>query len=222
MTHPKKNPATSAKVNGAKSKTASNSFQCLKPKARTQKKQPAKSTHSLGSSRRKKGRIETTQDEAQRDMKYDPATGKIVWLKDRGRSRCKGKEAGTANKGYITIEYKGLFYRRARLAWLLMTGSFPPTGYYVDHKDRCKSNDRWDNLRLATPAENSRNRTPCARNKSGFVGVFWDNGNSKWGASIGLHSKDINLGRFDKFDDACDARIAAEIEHFGEFSRRAS
>jgi hypothetical protein len=42
-----------------------------------------------------------------------------------------------------------------RLAWLLKTGSWPPR--FIDQIDGNRSNNRWNNLREATKAENGRN-----------------------------------------------------------------
>lgn len=55
---------------------------------------------------------------------------------------------------------------------------------------------------------------PTAANKSGVVGVCWDKSRSKWQASIRFKGKKYNLGRFDKIQDAIDARKAAEEKFF--------
>jgi hypothetical protein len=46
---------------------------------------------------------------------------------------------------YITID--GECYRADHLAWLYMTGTWPPGE--IEHIDGDNSNDRWANLRLA-------------------------------------------------------------------------
>ena len=53
-------------------------------------------------------------------------------------------------------------------------------------------------------------------NKSGYTGVFWCSDRSKWEVSIKLDYKRIQLGRYENIHDAVEARIAKEIELFGE------
>ena len=51
-------------------------------------------------------------------------------------------------------------------------------------------------------------------NTSGVRGVSWDSRRQKWVAKIGIHSKNITLGRFDRMEDAVIARRCAEDEYF--------
>ena len=51
-------------------------------------------------------------------------------------------------------------------------------------------------------------------NKSGVTGVCWDKSHNRWKAQITLRKQTINLGRFDKFDDAVKARKEAEEKYF--------
>ena len=55
---------------------------------------------------------------------------------------------------------------------------------------------------------------PMRTNKSGVTGVCWDKSHNRWKAQITLRKQTINLGRFDKFDDAVAARKAAEDLYF--------
>lgn len=58
---------------------------------------------------------------------------------------------------------------------------------------------------------------PTKANKSGVVGVNWDKSRGKWQASIRFKGKKYNLGRFDDFELAVEARKKAEEEIHGEF-----
>lgn len=60
---------------------------------------------------------------------------------------------------------------------------------------------------------------PTKANKSGVVGVNWDKSRNKWQASIRFHGHKYNLGRFTNFEDAVEARRAAEKEIFDDFLR---
>lgn len=58
---------------------------------------------------------------------------------------------------------------------------------------------------------------PTKANKSGVVGVNYDKSRGKWMAGIRFQGQKYNLGRFDSFEDAVEARKKAEKEIFGNF-----
>ena len=79
-----------------------------------------------------------------------------------------------------------------------------------------RADNRWKNLREATPKQNSQNRRPSKRNRSGRVGVCASR--SRWRAFIGVNCESITLGYFDTFDEAVAARVKAESIHYGDFA----
>ena len=97
-------------------------------------------------------------------------------------------------------------------------------GLVVDHKNGNGLDNRRDNLRICTQAENLRNRKINENNTSGFKGVFFDPGtrNSKpWRSRIAVGGQRINLGRFGSPEEAHAAYCRASAERHGEFSRTA-
>ena len=118
---------------------------------------------------RTKPNKDITQDRLLSLLTYNPDTGKFTWRAKYG-VRSVGFVSGPEGKEYLRIGIDGKYYQAHLLAWLYMTGEFPPDGIEVDHKDRNGLNNRWDNLRLATYSQNARNST--ARNKSGVKGVY--------------------------------------------------
>jgi hypothetical protein len=97
-----------------------------------------------------------TQIELKELLSYDPETGIFKWLPRPRSSRIKYEAGHKMTNGYITIRIKNKQYLAHRLAFLYMTGKFPDK--CVDHIDRVRDNNRWDNLREVTPQENSFNR----------------------------------------------------------------
>ena len=81
----------------------------------------------------------------------------------------------------------------------------------VDHINGNPLDNRRANLRMATPSQNSINQKDRADNTSGFKGVHYDRSRGKWMAFIG-QKPFKNLGRFDTFEEAKTARLAAEAE----------
>lgn len=146
-------------------------------------------------------------------LHYCPETGVFTWLVTRGRG-IAGAVAGKIRKsGYRRITIEGYSYGSGQLAWIYMRGVWPDKT--VDHKNRIKSDDRWDNFRLAEPFEQNINRTKPKNNTSGVVGV--KRARNKWYAAIRRRGVGVRLGLFDKFEDAVAARRAAEVSD-GEWS----
>jgi hypothetical protein len=121
------------------------------------------------------------------------------------------ESAGTLrHDGRNQIMVDKIFYLRSRLIWAYHNGD--PAHMTVDHIDRDRANDRIDNLRLATQAEQNKNLGANSRNTSGVNGVFWNERDGKWVAYICPNgSRNKHLGYFDSFEDAVAVRRKANI-----------
>lgn len=94
-----------------------------------------------------------------------------------------------------------------------------PDDLVTDHKDCNGLNNRRSNLRLATRAQNVRNKRKLSNNTSGFKGVSWRGRDKRWRATIMVNYKHIELGLFKTKEDAAKAyRDAASRLHL-EFAR---
>jgi hypothetical protein len=156
-----------------------------------------------------------TAEELRLLVMYDPKTGIMRWAQ-RKPGRQTNKEAGTLSKaGYrqVVIDYK--IYTVHRLAWLYVYGNFPKKDEEIDHINRNKSDNRIENLRLATKIENGQNRKENSNNKLGLKGVCFFGG--KYISQIKVFEKRIKLGCFDSPELAYAAYIEASRKYFGEF-----
>lgn len=151
-------------------------------------------------------------------VSYDPETGLFRWKKNRGGTARSGELAGCrmAN-GYWKISIGNRPFLGHRLAWFYQTGSWPDC--QIDHVNGVRDDNRFSNLRQSTHTENARNHGSGKRNKSGCVGVFWLDKPGKWWAYIHYNRKNVNLGKFDTYDEAVAARKHAESELYKEFAR---
>lgn len=93
-----------------------------------------------------------------------------------------------------------------------------PKGMVVDHINHDTSDNRKENLRICTPAQNAKNKSTPKNNTSGITGVRWAEKQGKWHSYIRVNYKRINLGYYTDFEDAVDARKQAEDLYFGDYS----
>ncbi|TIM06369.1 HNH endonuclease signature motif containing protein [Mesorhizobium sp.] len=156
-----------------------------------------------------------TADRARALLIYNPETGALNWRVARPGT-FSGALAGTrTSEGYTQVELDYRLYKAHRVIWLIMTGKWPT--HQVDHKNGMRADNRWKNLRAATPLQNARNRRPGKRNRSGRIGVT-QTATGRWQAFIGVDLQNRVLGTFPTFEEAAAARNAAEVEHYGEFA----
>ena len=87
----------------------------------------------------------------------------------------------------------------------------------VDHINNDRQNNNINNLRYATIIENGRNRVIAKNNTSGAKGVSYRKDINKWRAWITIDGLFVNLGHFDTFEEAKQARVDAVKKAFGEF-----
>lgn len=173
-----------------------------------------------------RARRDFTAAEAMRRLDYEPDTGAFTWkvrVMCMGGGRMPGQEAGTIKDGYRIISLYGRAYRAHHLAWLFMTGDWPPAGVDIDHINRDRSDNRWANLRLATRAQNNVNTSTRRKSRSGHRGVGRRAPGKKgrpgrWFARIVVDGKVVHLGMFDSLDEAVEARRRAEMKHYGRYS----
>lgn len=168
-------------------------------------------------------RKKLTQDFLKECLTYNPETGIFIWntrplshFKTKSiwktwNSRLSGKEAGSISYGYVQVSIDKKKYGMHRLAFLYMEGYFPEN--QVDHIDRIRSNNKWDNLREVSNQCNSQNCNIKINNTSGVCGVVWHNKPEKWSSSIMIDGKGIHLGLFKNFDDAVMRRYYEELNN---------
>lgn len=136
-------------------------------------------------------------------VEYDPVVGLFRWLCAR---RQQAPSWFKGNRGHRRYRYLYIDGRRCLAhvaAWALMTGEWP--SIEVDHRDRDPSNNVWSNLRMATHAQNTRNRSVGANNTTGIVGV--SRFGKKFRASIKCDGKRAWLGVYETIEQAAAARM---------------
>lgn len=158
-------------------------------------------------------------EELRQRLSYDPATGEFAWISTplKGTHRL-GKVAGRMGTfGYRQIKLNQVNYMAHRLAWYYVTGKWPTSD--VDHINCDRSDNRWSNLRLATPTQNAGNKRSRPGSSSTFKGVTWHAQCKKWQAQIECDGRAHYLGLHETEEAASLAYQEAAARLFGEFAR---
>lgn len=151
-------------------------------------------------------------DQLKQRFRYDPKTGNLYYI-NAGRSGDKEILATAISNGYIVVNPKEssrpLFAHRVayQIYHNMNLGEL-----IVDHIDQCKTNNKIENLRATTRAENNKNLALRKANKSGVSNVY-QLPSGKWRAQIRVNKKNIHLGCFLTIEEAAEAKRKANQKY---------
>lgn len=146
-------------------------------------------------------------------FRYNLETGVIVWAEDRGGPIKAGDQAGCIDtKGHRRIYCEGRSYASTHIIWAIVYGRWPSN--QVDHENRQPNDDRFLNLREATPSQNCANRAFPTKAK----GVSLHKGSGKYHARVQARGKLHFLGSFNTSEEAAAAYDLGAIKLHGEFA----
>lgn len=166
-----------------------------------------------------------TPDRLKELLEYDPDTGLFIWkVRPLGpkewNTRFAGKSAFAfvGKRGYCvsTIDNNPALTAH-RVAWAIFYGEWPSGE--IDHINGVTTDNRIENLRLATSAQNSHNTRSHKDSVSRFKGVSFDSARGKWCAEIMKNGRRWRLGRFSTEEDAAKAYAEKALELHGEYAR---
>lgn len=152
---------------------------------------------------------------------YEEDTGLLRWKKMRKGVPFDGMEAGCkTDDGYIKISIDGTQYKAHHVIWCYVTGEWPDL---IDHEDVDGQNNRWKNLRKATPEGNAQNvkSKKSESSPSRLKGAYFDKRRSQWHSRIIANKKLVILGAFETAEAAHAAYVEAALKLHGEFARAA-
>lgn len=155
------------------------------------------------------------------ELFYEPISGEL-YTRD-------GKVVGGYDEpGYIFFQRRSKSYRAHRVIWELHYGPIP-NGMVVDHINSDGTDNRLENLRLATQAENNRNRSLNKNNTSGYKGVHFLNTTivrgkrlnlrNPWRVQIFHYKKSYTKGGFATAKEAALHYNEKAQEIFGEYAK---
>lgn len=131
----------------------------------------------------------------------------------------KGKECGWVDKhGYRCTRMGKHLVRNHHIIWYLCYGEWPSSS--IDHINNDPSDNRIENLRLATQKQNCRNQKLQKRRKGEFKGVYRYSDSGKWYVKVKHNGKSVaGLGSHSsKLEAGMIYNITVE-KLFGEFAK---
>lgn len=143
-------------------------------------------------------------------FEYRPLTGELLWRKPTSNRVKSGDVVGSPGRNNgVDVRLHGNLYRAHRFVWRWVTAD-DPGQLEVDHINGNRRDNRYQNLRLATRAQNMWNiactgatKMPCGRYYS----------------RIRIGGKPIHLGTFATEREAQEAYKKAALELRGEFAK---
>lgn len=149
-----------------------------------------------------------------RERFYVDKDGKLRYKVNHG-SRKKDDLAGYVRRdGYQKVSLSNSSYYAHRIVYYMYTGEMPD---HLDHKDRNRANNCFNNLRPATKRQNMGNSNSHRNASSSYKGVSWHSKLSKWRATIEVAGKHKHLGYFDSEEKAAKAYDQEAMRVYGEF-----
>lgn len=147
-------------------------------------------------------------------FRYDPETGHLYLRESKKTGFDIDSPVGyPSHHGHIRVWLVSRHMYAHKVAWALYYGAWP--NGEIDHINRVASDNRIENLRIASKSENGANRVQ--RNACGRKGVSSAR-NGKFRAQIQHNKKVMHIGTFESIDEAAHAYNKAAIQYFGEFA----
>lgn len=144
-------------------------------------------------------------------VSYDASTGIFRWIKNRGtRGRIGNIIDNPTSLGYRSIVWNKEHYAAHRVAWWLHYGEEP--ALEIDHVNGDRTDNRIQNLRIATREQNTQNSSVRKDSSTGVKGVSPDRNSFRarcWSNGVRHY-----LGNFPTIEAAAEAvRKFRENEH---------
>lgn len=159
--------------------------------------------------------VKLTQERVRELFVYEPTTG-IFTLREANRLRPAGAVCGCVrHDGYIQLNVDNKSRAAHRVAWLYMTGEWPP--HDIDHIDGDRQNNAIANLRHVSRSINLQNQRRCTRGNTGHLGVYVNPRlRKKFCAQISANGTHKYLGAYATPDEAHQAYVEAKrVMHAG-------
>ena len=121
-------------------------------------------------------------------------------------------------KNYYAVRGKTIGNKKLKSIYMHQQILNTKKGDEIDHHNRCGLDNRKNNIRFCTRAQNNQNRTPSKNKSSKYKGVHWSKQHKKWRPRIYINKKQICFGLFDCEIEAAKMYDIKAKELFKEFA----
>tara|TARA_R110000868_G_scaffold371027_2_gene634526 strand:+ start:626 stop:1090 length:465 start_codon:yes stop_codon:yes gene_type:complete len=122
----------------------------------------------------------------------------------------------TKHHRYIRFRVDGHVYRLHQLIYLYFYGFIPNV---IDHKDNDRSNNKIENLREVTQAQNCLNRKTSRLSGTGIKNLYFSKKCGRWFVQMTIGNIRKVIGRFEDFELAELVAFEARNKYHGSFAR---
>lgn len=139
-----------------------------------------------------------------------------IWLRWNKQypGRCACIPGG---QGYDLVCVDSVRYKAHRVVFAMANG-FDPGGLQIDHINQVRSDNRPENLRLATQSQNTMNFRGARKDSThGIRGITYKSRIGKWEASVHINGRRKYLGVYASRDEAADISAQARRALFGSY-----
>jgi hypothetical protein len=149
---------------------------------------------------------------------FEYRDGKLIRKNTTASNALAGTEAGTfdASTGYYRVYINGKKERVHRIIFLMHHGYLPK---YIDHIDNDRKNNRIENLREATFAENCQNASRRKDNSSGYKNVIFSKNTNTWYVRIRANGELLIFRGFKSVQQANEKAIQVRSQIHKNFAR---
>ena len=154
----------------------------------------------------------------QETFSYNPISGNLVRkVKSKSRNN-KGSICGSNHNGYLRLCLFGKAHLVHRICWVLYYG-FESQPRLIDHEDGNGSNNKLENLRVATYEDNNHNSCVRKDSSTGIKGVIRNRTiRESYYGIVKSNKQGYYLGNFDTREEAEMAVITKRAGLHGEFA----
>lgn len=140
-----------------------------------------------------------------------------------GNGNCAGRIVGripdgTRSNRYRTTTVKGQHWCVHKLIYLYHHGVVPEQ---LDHINCDTTDNRIENLRVASSSQNMCNRRLFSNSTSGHKGVSWHKAQARWFVYVDVRKKRKNIGYFDDLELADLVSTEARDLYHGRYANHA-
>lgn len=155
--------------------------------------------------------------EAREQIDYNPETGILTWKVNKPRIRPGARVGGDGVHvtGYRYITICGVYIQEHIFIWFWMTGKWPSSDT-IDHKNKTRDDNRWENLRQASHTQNLLNTNRYGRTRGVQKREYKIRG-VVWRARIRTKQFTKYLGEFPTEQEAINAFNRGMKQFYGEF-----